>query len=330
MKTWEVLAGGALDDDRGEPERRVVVIVLGAGVVLKGRLALHDVDELRAVDPVALVEEAAGHAHEVQEFAQARRVREKMTDLDGLVEGWQLGNVLADVVVQRQQPALLLQHDGEGGELLRGRADVGAGLRRERDRVGEVGHPVGLRIQGAPVTPHLDGRSGRVIAVKPRHHLIGASLGVCGHRLVAQQRDNKQTADTGEILRDRQLHRVRTGARRASSEALDSLAEPSELPDLLTGRVQNADAYVDRNLIHFAKDEFVLIGVDRVADRLSGGESARDHAARLQFRGLSPRLAACDEDRDYGPEGERQVAARPADGRRVHCSAPVARGREST
>jgi len=51
---------------------------------------------------------------------------------------------------------------------------------------------------------------------------------------------------------------------------------------------------------------------------ISLGDLAMGLAATLQFRGLSPRLAACDEDRDQGTKGQRHVAAMAVAGNRLH------------
>ena len=96
----EVLPGGALDDDGREAERRVVVVPLRAGFVLERRLPLHDVDEFRTVDPVPVVEAAARHPQQVQEFAQPRRVRDQVLHLNGVRELREFGDVLADVVIE--------------------------------------------------------------------------------------------------------------------------------------------------------------------------------------------------------------------------------------
>ena len=174
----EVLAGGALDDDRGQAEGGVVVVPLGAGLVLERGLALDDVDDLGTVDPVASVEAASGHARQVQELAQAGGMGDEVAYGDGVAELGQLRDVPADVVVQREQSPLGLQHDGEGGELLGGRSDVGARVGGEGDAVGEVGHAVGPGEQRLAVAPHLYGRPGRVLAVVTGHELVGELLRV--------------------------------------------------------------------------------------------------------------------------------------------------------
>ena len=96
----EILARSALDDGRGEPVGRVVVVPLGPGRVLERRLPPHDVDEFGAVDPVAAIEAAARHSQKVEELAEARRVGDQVPHLDGVVEFGQLGDVSADVVVE--------------------------------------------------------------------------------------------------------------------------------------------------------------------------------------------------------------------------------------
>ena len=185
----EILPRRALHDDRREPEGRVVVVPLGARDVLELRLALHDLDDLRAADPVATVEAAAGHAQQIEELAQAGGVGDEVTHLDGVVEFGQLGDVGADVVVEGQVAAFGLEHDREGGELLRGRADVGAGVGGEGDAVGQVGHPVGLRVEGLAVAPNPDGGPGRMVAVEARHHLVGEFFRVGRDVFALEQRD---------------------------------------------------------------------------------------------------------------------------------------------
>ena len=96
----EVQTRGALHDGRGEPEGRVVVVPLGTGGVLERRLPLHDIDELRTVDPVTAVETAARHAQQVEELAQTGRVGDEVANLDRPVECGEFGDVGADVVVE--------------------------------------------------------------------------------------------------------------------------------------------------------------------------------------------------------------------------------------
>ena len=156
----EILARGALDDGGGQAEGRVVVVPLGAGGVLERWLALNDVDQLGAVDPVAAVEAAARHAQQVEEFAESRGVGDEVPHLDGAVEPGQFGDVGADVVVEGEVAAFGLQHDGEGGELLGGGADVGAGVLFERQAVGQVGHAGGVGVERLAVAPDTDRGAG--------------------------------------------------------------------------------------------------------------------------------------------------------------------------
>ena len=109
--------------------------------------------------------------------------------LDGVFEFGQLGDVGADVVVEGKVAAFGLEHDREGGELLRGGADVGACVGLEGDAVGQVGHPVGLRVEGLAVSPHADRGAGRTVAVEARHHLVGELFRVGGDAFLSQQGD---------------------------------------------------------------------------------------------------------------------------------------------
>ena len=298
-----VLPRSALDDDRGESVCRVVVVPLRAGDILECRLPLHDLNDLRAVDPVAPVEAASGHAEQVQELAQARGVGDEVPHLDGLVELGQLGDVGADVVVKRQEAALRLQHDREGGELLRGGADVGACIGLEGDPVGQVGHSVGLRVQGLAVSPHADRGARRMLAVESRHHLVGELLGVGGDVFVPQKRDLVAARGVFIVPQVEQLGRVGAGRLDPAAEAFMAAAESAESGDLRAVGVQDPDRDVDGDLVDFAEDELVCVRLDGVTGRVAGSEGAGEGAAALQLGGLGGEVAGGEGQRECGEEG---------------------------
>ena len=148
---------------------------------------------------------------------------------------------VADVVVQREQPALGLEHDGEGRELLGGRADVGARVGGERDAVGEVGHAVGLRVERLPVAPDLYRRPRRVLSIVAGHELVGELLRVGLDRLQTQKRDG---VVAGFALVRGQLDGVGAGFRRTRGEALGAPARSGRVAEAFSVRGEQANVDV--------------------------------------------------------------------------------------
>ena len=180
-----------------------------------------------------------------------------------------------------------LEHDGEGGELLRGRADVGARVGLEGDPVGEVGRAVGVRVDRLAVSPHADRGTRRLRAVEARHHLVGEFFRVGCDWLVAKKSDFVVAGVVRVVACREKLDGVRPCDRGLRTETFGPASQASEAPDLGLVGAEHADRDVDRDLGYLAEHELVLLRVDRVAGRVSGRESGRDRAVRLQFRGLS-------------------------------------------
>ena len=185
----ERLAAHALDDHRREHVARVVVVPDRARSVLERRLALDDLDHLRPVERLAQVDAPPSERQRVQELAVAARVREQVAEGDRRAQVGQLREVLADVVVQAQRAALGQEPQGERRELLGRGADVGPGVGRHRDAVGQVGQPVGPLEHDLAVVHDGHQRAGAGAAEPAGHRLVDAAGRRRRDRLDAVERD---------------------------------------------------------------------------------------------------------------------------------------------
>ena len=232
----------------------------------------------------------------------------------------------SDVVVEREKPALRLEHDRERGELFRRGTDVRTRVGLERDPVGEVRHPVRLREQGAAVAPHTNGPTRRVRPVEARHDLVRQIFRIRRERFVAQERDLVLPLAI-RVLRivagDQQLQGVRARARGPAAEALDPAPESAEAADLGSVRAEHAHRHVDRDLVDLSEHEVVLAQVHRVAHGVAGGERARERTAALQFRALSGEPGGSDQEGETGSERGTSDTNQAVGEGHLHCVTPV-------
>src|SRR3954462_10847530 len=98
-----------------------------------------------------------------------------MPDADRLAEVGHLGQVFADVVVERELAILREKHDGGGGELLRHRSALEDGRSRDRHLVLEIRRAVAPGIERLTITAHANRASRRFRPVPWREDLIDAA-----------------------------------------------------------------------------------------------------------------------------------------------------------
>ena len=109
-----------------------------------------------------------GHLKQCPLIAQTARVVRKVANRDGGTEFVEFGNVLADVVVETERPALSKQDDRAAGELLGDRCDVEDGGRRDRDAILELSAPVAGGVDDFTLVHDCDGAARSVGEIEPR------------------------------------------------------------------------------------------------------------------------------------------------------------------
>lgn len=101
----------------------------------------------------------------------------EVAERDGMAEVGDFGDVVADVVVEREQ-ALVLEHgDGEGRELLRDRGHVVRRRRRVGRAVLNVGEPVAARENDLAALNHGDDAARGPVSSVCRHERVADGFG---------------------------------------------------------------------------------------------------------------------------------------------------------
>src|SRR5690242_20407457 len=85
---------------------------------------------------------AAGEKKQAKDVAEATGVMQHFAQRDGLFIGRKFGNVLPNVIIEREVALLGSDHDAGGGKLLGDAAHVEDGFRSERDAKFEAGFAV--------------------------------------------------------------------------------------------------------------------------------------------------------------------------------------------
>src|SRR5262249_1115950 len=102
-----------------------------------------------------------GEINQRQEITQSAGLVEHLTQCDAMTVVGKLGNILADIVVERQKSLLLCQHDGCRCELFRHRGHVEDGSGRKRTAGFEAGLSVRLGGEKSWVMDEAQRASGR-------------------------------------------------------------------------------------------------------------------------------------------------------------------------
>ena len=135
-KCGERLAAHALHDNREEEVPGIRVAPLGPRREVERLLVRDRPEAVVVVREVGVVE--AVDREEPRVVPQAARVVEQVTQRDGPAVDGHLGDVLADVVVERELAVLHEEQDGERRELLGDGADVEDRVRADGDVVLEA------------------------------------------------------------------------------------------------------------------------------------------------------------------------------------------------
>ena len=132
-------------------------------------------------------------------------VMQQLIYRDGRADVGHLGDVAADVVAEAHLPLAAQHRDRHAGKLLRDRSDVEDRRRRDGDAMLEVGHPVPLGEDHAPVAHDGDREPGRVCPVECGEERVDA------HRDRAWQRLGRQGRRDREEYRDGDESGEKTG-----------------------------------------------------------------------------------------------------------------------
>ena len=197
----ERLPGHALDDHRRQRVPHVAVEVPIAGREIQIPLPAGEAENVVVGNDV--VHPPAGERQQAPLIAQAARVQQQVSDGNRLAEVVHLGQMLADVIVERQLAVLLQQQNGKRRELLRDRRDVKNGVGLDRAALLEIGHAVGLLVNQFPVAHDADRTARRrrlVPAGEQLVHLVGQFVRPTRRGAEKQQRGNKQQAIHGRHL----------------------------------------------------------------------------------------------------------------------------------
>ena len=147
----------------------------------------------------------------------------EIVDRDALAVVGQLGDVLADVVVERDAALLDEQRDRRGGELLRHRAHDERRSRRDRHAVLDVRRPVALLHHDLAVLKHPDGAAGRVRGGVPGIHRVDRADLRAGEGRLRGERSKRNA-------RDECRGSNREGLGDATSDAIHGLSLPKINP----------------------------------------------------------------------------------------------------
>ena len=142
-----------------------------------------------------------------------------------------------------------------------------------------------------------------MVAVEARHHLVGELFGVGRDIFEPEQRDLVVARCVLIVPGYEEFDGEGAGRGGLAAEALGAAAESAEAGALLPVGVQDADRNVDGDLVDFAEDEIVFVGIEGVAGGVAGGEGAGEGAAAAQFGGLRGEGGGGEEERECGEEG---------------------------
>ena len=160
----------ALDGQREHGVAGVRVEVLVARHEVQRLLARNDAEDGLVVEGVLIA--PAGQDHERVDVAQSARVVDEMPYRDRPAVVRQLRHVLPHIVIRAELALPDGEGRGHGGELLRHRARVEDGIRRNRDVVLEVRDAVPARVGDPPVLVDAERAAGRAGLVPLREHRV--------------------------------------------------------------------------------------------------------------------------------------------------------------
>ena len=144
------------DDDRQQVVSAVAVRVFSSRREIERALPGQDIQHVlmgvRAVLPAP-----TRNLRDAAPVAQTARVIQQVPQGDDGTVVRNLGNVLPNVVIERERAFEREQDNGRGGELLRDRSGLEDRGRRVGNVVLQVGHPVSSRQHGEPVHRYSDG-----------------------------------------------------------------------------------------------------------------------------------------------------------------------------
>ncbi len=267
-----------LHDEREQPVARVVVVPLGAGRVLQLGLTLHDADDVVAVD-VVLGEKQARHRKHREIVAVAARVREQVAERDRFAEVGKLGDVLADIVIERESALIRQQRDGEGGELLRGRRDVGRRVDGEGDAVGEARHAIGPLKHDLAMREDADSDAGGIVSIERGEELVDGTLGRRGSGLGTGEAHGVAALSVPVGC---DCEGVCAGRLRCELERIGTQSRAVKcLERLPVGSAERHDD-VDGELVGAAEDELAGRQIERVGVGVACGDRALHRLAWLE------------------------------------------------
>ena len=133
--------------------------------MIERRQEIGDFDRLRPI---------GGKARNLRGRRKSRGLRKQLGDRDP-VAGAKLGNVLRNVVTERELPVLRKQQNGRGRKLSGEAAGVELRVRRHGYVFVEVGEPKAARVDDPAVLDDSDGEAGRAPRMDLRlRHLVDA------------------------------------------------------------------------------------------------------------------------------------------------------------
>ncbi len=156
----ERLTAHPRDDDRREVVAGVAVGVSRAGEKVELALAADDVEDV-GVGVRASPARPAGDGRHVSPVAESARVVQHVPDGQRSAVIWQLRDVLARLIVERELPVAREQQDRGRRELLRHGPGFEDRVRLDRNVVLEVRHPVRLLEHAPAVLADAHGAPGR-------------------------------------------------------------------------------------------------------------------------------------------------------------------------
>ena len=177
----EGLAARSFHDDREEEEAGVAVEELRAGLEVRRLLPGEDVECVPVIGHRLFPD--AAPLQEIDVVAEPAGVMQQVADRDRPEIARDFGEILLDLVVERQLPVLCQEHDGHRGELLGDRADVEHRPGRDRHAELDAGEPVSSGVGEPPVLHDAQGaarRSGGGERGEDRVHPHGERGGQAG------------------------------------------------------------------------------------------------------------------------------------------------------